>query len=1172
MFRPPALCEGDLYDAHQLGGLKANSPYIEILSPTKGKVNRAPLGENAYPYSLECFSDGCFELPGVWTEYPVVSLPPPSPPYDGCYEEGVFENCTSVCQVEVLTPYLPCFEDGAYEEGAYNYLWQRETRYISPPNGQPCFPPDNTPPVQVTQDWEPYLHGRVWGRLYNRDIFPGFPIYRDCIEGECIQDVPTYNTPNKEWLVIDSGPYEEGVFQSDVYRPTSFIYTKSDSIGCYDPCVFDEWQLLGAWDCIGNERRPSIPPRPPNIWDEGQVTKLSPEVNVISRTFPPFEEGVYERDVYYPWQVLWLDGGTPLIYSHYLNNERVYIRPANLLPDLDDIYQYVIGQEEPYGFENCFTLGLEGCDIAAIAYNLLPPCVNPQEVALTPCVECTPSVINGYLHRWVYRKGKWYSQFFIKGAGPDGIAYSLDIGYIHPLCLDGTVIREDNVPLYPDGTFSIPTDLGGPLYIRLKAFSLYGWTLVAEYRGLSPLPRTYEHGTLTWYAEGQYCYIKDTCIALILLLLSPYYPDPPCSGVYGWRPPHFLDYVGNVLRHLVTLIYRQGGAIEGSIPTKVYSHSTYDTLYSSRPIQCPDVYLEGVYAANCMEDYYWGDGFQWVGDELPSQGCDCFEKGYEAPPLDLTVTSESVAWLMYACGVYTHLDYDPQIVQGMRSLAGYLYRTLDIKTGLVKDSHLDNRVSTVTNSISALAFMKAYDVLQEAPFLEMGADLYWAINEYLYSPIDIAFYKDLTTPNPDVETILSGLILSWNINKVDAIEKGINTLTTMGYPCMPGVRSLVSTNNNPIKLRSNRALTVQEVCQRVVPLQDSETLGMSSWVSLYLITNTLLRDEYRVSYSPLIRLHQGNTPGVLQSALCLTLPNMGLDNYITRVHCLPELERVLFHRHYVYDSLKYMWPVDFTTWANASALTLKGLIGRTLNASAVALATWYGFVYTFVSGVYLEGSRVGQLDTWGDDLSLPRYRGEDDAHYRLRLSYVLKGLDDSRDIDLISLADHLGYNLARVSELSIQGTLSPIHPHPYFNPVLGSYLHGGDAVAGVTTLEVAGHLTTEEGTRFQRAKAAGVKLYLQDRVYMGDCNRTKALPACVNWEGEALPTALVEPYCCSTGHPCGDPHVVTLSHPSNQEVYVWQEGEGYKTGYSAPDGVNIIHVFMPGDTYKVIFI
>lgn len=1169
---PPIQCEQSLYDLHQIGGAGLNNSLIELISPTKGRVNNTLLQSSAYPYSLDCFSDECFDLPGVWTEYPLTQLLPPSPPYQDCYEPGVYQDCTVVCPVEVLVPYLPCFEEGAYQDGAYNYQWRKELRYISPPNGQPCFPPNPDPTPLPTQDWEPYLFGRTWGQLYTRNVFMGGPAYDGCYSEGCFLETPLVETSNSKWLVVNAGPYEDGVYQHDVYLQTSFIYTHIGDVGCYDPCVFNEWDLVGAWECLGTQRRPALSPPPPSIWEPNTSTLIGPYI-LHSNPIIPFEQGVFDTCGYETWDALWVDYQgvrTPLIYSYTQHGVRQYLKPEGLPMALEDIYEYIKTIPDPIGFRACFTSNLTPCEIATIAFNLLTPCSPPTEIVLATCVSCLPSIVNGYLHRWVYRNGTWFSQFFVKGAGPDGIAYTLDIGYMHPLCLDQVVIKEDNVPLYPDGTFKIP-QVDGPLYIRLKAFSLYGWNQVSEYRGISPLPRTRGAQTISWYDDNQYTYIKDTAIGLILLLLSPYYPDNECQGAYGWRPPYFLDYVGQVLRHLTTLIYQQGGQAFGSIPYRVYSHSTNESLYSSQPIQCPDVYLPGVYEANCMEDYYWGDDFLWVGDTLPNKGCNCFDQGYDAPPIELIIDSEAIAWLMYACGVYTHLDYDPQIVNGMRSMAQYLYSIRDIKTGLVHKSHIGKQVSTQANTITSLAFMKAYDVLQEAPFLETAADMYWALNEYLYSPTGLAFYHDLNTPEGSISSLLNSLLFSWQVNKADVIEASINVITSKGHPCLPSSQPVGARSGNGIKLRSQATLKAPALCERVVPLQGAEP-DMTQWALLLMLTNTLSRDDYRVGYAPLVNNHQNHVAGLLHFALCLTQTGVGFDNYLTQIHCLPELERVLFYRHYVYNQLKYMWPTDFQTWASSSALTLRGLIGRTLNTTAVTLATWYGLMYTFVLGAYLEEGRVAQLDTWGDDLSLIRYRGEDDNHYRGRLSYILKNIDDSRAVDLVALATHLGFYMAQISQPRLQGTLSSKHPHQFFSPNLDSYLQGQDAVSNVVTLTIVGNLTLEDNNRFQRAKAAGIKLYIQDVINLSDCHRVKEIPICINWQGETIPSVIVEPYCCASGNLCGDPWVVTLSHSHSKPIYVWTIDNKFYAGDSMPDGVQFVELFMPGETRKVVFI
>jgi hypothetical protein len=1164
-------CEQALYNLHQVGGAGVNNPLIEVTSPTKGRVNNTLLQSDGYPYSLDCFSDECFDLPGVWTDYPMTELPPPSPPYLGCYEEGVYQDCTLVCSVEVLVPYLACFEGGAFDDCAYNYQWRKEVRYISPPNGQPCFPPGPAPDPSPVREWEPYLFGRTWGQMFTRNIFSGGPAYQDCFSEACFLDTPYVETPNSKWLVVNAGPYEDGVFQDDVFLQASFIYTHAGEANCYDPCVFSEWDLVGAWECLGPTRRPAIPPAPPSLWEPNTSTPIGP-FTIYANPSPPFEEGVYEAGVYFSWDTLWVDyegARVTLIHSYFLHGERAYIKPLDLPLALEDLFEYIKTVPEPTGFRPCQSSSLAPCEVSTIAYNLLGPCNSPEEVTLATCINCTPSLVNGFLHRWVYRDGEWYSQFFVKGAGPKGIAYTLDIGYLHPLCPDQIVIKEDNIPLYPDGTFKIPL-VDGPLYIRLKAFSLYGWTTVGEYKGVSDLPRTWEATKTLWYEDNQYTYVKDTAISLILLLLSPYYPDHQCQGTYGWRPPYFLDYVGKVLRQLVSLIYRQPGKAQGSIPYRVYSHSSYEALYNTQAISCPDVYLSGVFEANCMEDFYWGDEFLWVGDALPSKGCDCFDKGYKGPPIELDIDSEAIGWLMYACGVYTHLDYDQGIVDGLRAMANYLYSIRDRKTGLVPKSHLDDQTSTQVNSIVSIAFMKAYDVLQEAPLLETASDMYWALNEYLYLAVDQTFYHDLDTPEGSIDSILNSLMFSWQVNKVDAIEKSISSITTKGYPCLPSPLPVTTQSGNPIRLRSNAALTSPSSCNRTVPFQGGGE-DMTHWVLFKVLTNTLIRDDYRVSYAPLASNHKVYRPGLLHQALCLTQEGVGLDNHLTKIQCLSELERVLFYRHYVYNQLKYMWPTDFQTWASSPALTLKGLIGRTLNTTAIAIATWYGFMYSFVLGVYLEEGRVAQLDTWGDDLSLTRYVGEDDSHYRQRLSYILKNLDDSRGVDLVSLAGHLGYYMAQVSQPRLQGTLSSRHPHQYFSPNLDAYLQGGDAVSNVATLSLVGNLTKEDNQRFQRAKAAGVKFYIQDVVSFGDCHRVREAPPCVNWVGEALPIAQVEPYCCASGNPCGDPWVSSLSHQSSRPVYVWAEGGGFHTGYELPDGVEFVELFMPGEIRKVTF-
>lgn len=1174
-------CEERLYDLHQVLG--SSGAKIE-LHGDRGKVSNVVLDPFTNSYSEECFSRECFELPGVWSDYRVVPLLQSSPLYEDCFEPGVYLPCTPVSKVEVLVAQPACYSEGCTD--AYGTVWTKETRYVSPPDGQPCFPPDDLSPENVEPNWEPYLYGASWGRYYNNPELVLMPIYVPEAYEEGVF-APIIPSGPREYLAVDSfGPYEEGVCERRVYYGATFLYSRQNDNACYDECTSVGWELLGVWDCLPTGRQNTLlslcgsPNLAREIFQPGLVTIGDMVLEAIACI--PYGEDAFDPYTYTDSVFLWgtyIPTGEKslLAYSYLYDGQRVFsVYPGTPLA-FQDILSYAIAEYTPGCKPSCYDLGVKG--LSAIVYSLLEECFPEGYIVLATPEGCNPFIVGGYWFRWVYRNGKWQGQFFIEGAGSDGIAYNLEAGYLHPLCPNDPVIVEDNIPLMPNGEFRVPAnlELKGVPYIRLKAYSLYGFVTVAEYAGNVPLPRTYAAGLLNRHQS--WTYIKDTCVALILLLLSPYYPEAACEGEYGWRPPHFFAYVRGVLLHLVSLVNKANGLGNGSIPYKVYSHSRYESLYNPPP-ECPSTYLPGVFSSNCMEDYFWGDNFLWVGDELPGRDCNsCFEAGEVHPSLEDIVDPEAVAWLLYACGVFSHLQRHKDILAAMPLMASYLNSLVQPSIGLLD-------APTSANLMSVIAYMKAYDILSDPYYLELAADLHLAASERLYVPTERRFANSYGDTTSNLDTSITSLFYAWQVGRSDIVESILTSLSCKGYPkCPPAVG--VSVREGQVKLSPLKHLMVRRTPDRVLPFDGVTASPIVSWALLYPTVNALTRDEYRIPFLPLVESHSLRFPfikdaeGLLSYALCLSDRTVGYDAYITRVHCLPQLETVCFHRAYVYDRLKQMWPVDFQTWATSSSLTLKGTIGKTLSATAVTLATWYGWLMTNLNGVYLQSSVASQLDKWGEDLSLPRFTGEGDEQYKERLSYVMSGKDDSRSGDIVALSSHLGFFNPGISYPAIQGTLSSAHPIQPFTPLLGAYLQGERAVASSFDLTFYGNLSLYEGERLARSAAAGTWMGIVDCVYLGECHTTDLtyldsasayMDAFIDWDGSSIPTVTGEPYCCAVGVHCRQPTLLTLSHPSNAALYVWSDSDGYKAGMSPPDGVNPIAFLPAGETRKVVII
>lgn len=1163
--------------------------FAEVL-PLSGLISNIPLDSKPAVYEVDCMEPSCFENDGIWSYLDLTRYRPRQEPYrpiqayvyeDGCYSDECFEHYRPTCIVTKSVPSPCCYEVDVYDPGAFQLVPRTIIEYANPLDG-PCYvtPLDDTP-QDIPRGESLYRAGMACTKyvLEAGEIYQLPPYTPDNFDPLAYTPASYVAVGGEEWLVCEgAGPYEPCVYEEPVYEHSWYVYAKDLSPACFDTdiyetCVYDGWDFWGVWGC--HPLALDIPRSLPcierveyDLWRYGRL-------EVGNLTLRAVYLGVYEPDVFdalvyeESWHI-YADTpiGTTLLAIAGAND----IHYASPLGEYEGLLAYIL----PYRFEALCVSQWEPTDYQwlGVASTLLRQyhCAVAVEsyIISVQCVECHTQAIGPYATRWQYLNGQWLRQYFVQGAGSSDTAYTVDVGILQPICMGQPSLVEYGIPVRSDGRFTSRSSLPiGLKYVRLNRHTAYTVEVVAEYWGGYLLPRTYESPRpLGYYDINQYVDVKSTLIGMLVLLISPYQPVAPCERVFGYRPPYFMPEVARVLTHLWSLVYQGAGDRQGTLPSRVRPHSTYDELYYPPQWQCLAAYEPGVFHGGCMDDPYWNDDLMLTDDQAYCAQ-PCYEPSIPYPKDLLAVDNETVAWLVYVTAIYMELDNSYQAPL-MELTINYLRGSIDSSNGLLL-AGMDVFGQTIaqhpfrTNMVASIALLKAYDVLDDLSYLQSAISIHMALEGSLYDHNNRVYVESYDSQMMTTSSLIYGLWYSYVLNKVESIEASLVILQSRGRPYRRRSGPLM-VQGATVTTYSGSVLSVSgDIYSDPLPFYTEPLTTEDSyclWALINLVTPALARDGYKVNYQPLLtrakdEIRQGRLHGgVINYSLCM-ISDEGVDHPYAMPRSVPELEKVIFHYALTFDKLKNLWPVDFTTWANKSSLKRGNILGSLLYTLATSISIWYGLYHTKRADTYLMESTNRGMDSWGGDLDLTRRLGEQDLPYKQRLAYVLGRSIDSRELDIIALAEHWGYP-ATIDYLPMQSTLSYQLPS-HFSPQVGSYLQDGDARKAIYHLYLEGPVEPEAYKWLQRATAGGILGRTHERISLPPCPLPTPKFYIGAWKDYGIPSAIALDVCCSDSTV-----TLTLNAEYPYPVYVWQIGDAYEVGASLPIGVKAIGLFKPG--------
>lgn len=1178
------------------------------LTLIEGKVNLPIDYVNSQVYEDTCYSLGCFDSSGVWStkhiDYKHEAEDCLISGYGDCYQE--YEP---VCSVLVPTTTPVVYTPDVFENGIYQTLDSYTTDYHSADCSNTTSSYSLFHPLEERFDIDLYpTNSSILNRFtLNTDYNISFSTYTDGVYEEGVYTSCEYQFRKGMQLVVATdGPYEPGVYDETTYERTYHIGLYTNPSNCLDDCVLEKVVPIGAYRRWGEDLTLDIkydchPTFPSSIkYLTGEGKHLLIEETTCSEGF---EEGLYERRRYY--YDLDLIPYEPLIYEPGVYSDQHLLSSYPIGKRLNPNFCCIEEDVGPLAYQVALL------NEFLSTHNLAPnseyyPIFSKERKEIVDCSACyTPilKTIDGE-QRLTRFNGKEEEVLYKGMISPYG-ALVVDIGYIHPGSTEFILLKKD-VPVDSNGRFRVEVKAPhGVKTVRLKGVTGVREIYIGITYGDNPISplllRTYKHPSPLSFPANQVI-VEDLAITLILLMLSGYKEEQKECKTYSKKEGMYYiePYLKEVIEENLTKI---GGLIskevrsEGfnGIPSVIYNDSTYESLYKEEEVEENTCYVKGVYKAECdliMDDV------TMIGDEYICLK-DCFSEAEDLQPrLSSRVDIRTIAWLVIS--YTTYLDVFPQGREEYEDIAIRLGEYLLSRTTVYLIDEGEGSSRSSANIMVCLALLKLYELTARVTYLNKAADLYTAINEFLYSFKDRVFIHDIKNPTFSVEATIYGLIFSLWTKQEDKIENLLKELKLKRKTYRESYKIAIQNEEGYITSISGEEISIHQndsyemirdgYYDLLIPFYTSpQEVGYSlaDSIRLMLLGDYVLKaaqelnffigfsnnhlDSYIQEVNKDVRLHTS-----MSLASCL-VPSF-LNHPLLLPSCIKELTTLLFNREYITDQLKKMIPIGFG-WFNKNALGKQSNLGRLLRSFSYALASFYPSLNNRAMSYSLSSSQHFNLDKWEEELELPRWDGETPLMYKQRVrDYLL-----NKTIDVKGVTEILrlyGISLVDIRDISIQSFDSFTHTQSSFNsiPSSNTLLIGSSDVNGFIANSPTVFITIDKPVlppiyrEISKLTPVGVMVkYIEQLDYISCSLPSTSSPSSLEITiPSTLPSFSLEPLCCidSVPVPCGSiTYRLTLSHVFHSPLYLYRTEDNYRLS-TLEEGEIPLLVIPTGVAYK----
>lgn len=1144
-------------------------------------------------YSSNCFSLECFSQSGIWSSKPFIDKRDSYNCMQSGYEE-CYEEYTPICSIKNPYDEPLVYQDDVFNEGIYQtlplyrYEYERDLCYLD--NEYISHIPPFIASLKEIFDISPYP---VTNAIYNKytlnqdfsiNLFP----YESDIYEEDVYTFTTFTYPKGIELVVSiDSPYQPFVY-SNTYSYSHHVSLYNPS-KCFDDCTFeplaplviykedrDKLTLDMIYNCISDYPSQTI-----YSTKEG-VNILVSKGNCIDNYS---YEGTYERTVmyfnmsYFPYESDVYEEGI-YVDMTLMNSYPLYIfhQPSFCCPYIDNI--------NPLAFLSA-SLNHYLTKVNEAPNSIYYPRLNHQRKPIVDCTGCyKPRVhyIDG-MDRLTRLNGDKQEVFYTGLFSSLGLLV-MDIGYIYPKKSYGkyefTILKKD-IPINVDGTYGVNIDIPlGIKAIRLKAITPNREIFLGMVLGDNPISplliKTFFKPTFDINLKN-IVNIEDLSLSIILISLSGYKNKESDKCGISSSHSYYLDpYLRKVLSDNLLKISKLINIDKGYLPSVVLNDSTYESLYIDRVIERSS-YYKGVYEAECDLPY---DDKSLIDDKFECVD-KCFEDDYYLLPSLASMNLRYISWLCISYIVYsTVFPQDPDI--------DVYIKTIDILGNIIlnnyKKHELLDKEKTSTNIMVCIALLKLYEFTHRPIYLNRAADLYQAINDYLYVFNDNYFLHDINNGYDSIESNIYGLIFSIWTNQEDKIEFILKNFILKKKSFIDKYRVMIYQDDEVITTLSGESIHIYHtdtisiikdgyknvfipfytLAEDVYELDESIRLFTLLNISL----NTLKSDNYNVfNYKEHFKRYIESINEDIYTSTWLSFcmnPNISLNDSLLKPNVIKDLETLIFNRKYIIKQLNHMIPTGFG-WFHEKSLSKSSNLGRLLRSVTYNVSVFYPYLMNILNSFSLTSSNsYKNINKWEDELDMGRWEGERYEEYKERVKDYL--LNKEINIEGIFKLLHLyQIKVFNVEDIKVQSLDSYIS---YNQSSLCSTLNGNSEynnciladIQGLNIpsvfIEVNKPVLDVISKEVKRLTPVGVKVFYKERLdYI----------SCLDKEDDVskgifsinIPTSIpylvdVSPTCCTKEDVnCGYiTYKLTLSHISSSILYLY-----YSDGFYITDRVEM---------------
>lgn len=746
-------------------------------------------------------------------------------------------------------------------------------------------------------------------------------------------------------------------------------------------------------------------------------------------------------------------------------------------------------------------------------------------------------------------------EVWVEGLFDGEYVYTVDIGFIHPFSKE-IMIWDKNVPLSSGGMFQSRKPI--PNYrkvVVLKRTNRNTSEPILHYiESENKVIRTSKGYLLGYNYKDQEIDLEEISLTIINLLLSKYSYKKDCDFTRleeNRLDPELIDICRSSLLFLNSLVNKERRDLDGSIPNKVATYSSYNSLYRRSTMPEIKAFEDGVVSS------------------------DCYLIQQDLTITDLYISNRSLCWLVYALCTYIEVTSDRSFLQFLSDICSYLEGQCN-KVGLLREAPGSDEYTFATSAIFVMSLMRAHDITSNTKYLDLVADSYLSIDKYLLLPTYL-YSHSYEEIKESEESIVYGLMYSIHLNKAETQENILKLLTRRYRPSnsYQPPRYIRNRSGALVNSRSSLLIKTSSYIERpsiskASSLNPIHTEKDLSQTLLYLLDSSLKYlsidiNKERMSSILESQIRNRNISSSLLLSYCLDEQVIGHNLF--KSNSLYDLEHLLFHRRFVIEKLLQL-PKDYT-WFDKSALTKEGVIGSLLYTFSLSLSNWYVGMRRFKDGLSLTKAKDSFLYRWASDLSMVRNVQEEQNAFSQRMgSYLSSTGINSTFIKEALKNQGVDIDISTRTLIGIEGFTYQHHTANRNS----SFIQGSISNPSTVYIESLGSLSEEHIDYIENLLPAGTQAIYTERLQMEGClNRREPQSLQVR---DTLFSFTYEVLCCPSKDLCGPTHIrVDLSNTYSVPMYIYgerKEGDLYVYIDESYRRENLIGLIKAGSQSEII--